>query len=73
MNYKDKQFILDYVEKVKLTRKEMNHHLFSTKNDLSEAEMEYLRLKMSLNDWKRPDQMTFPNGDTKELIWEGML
>ena len=73
MDYKDKQFILDYVENVKLTRKEMNHYVFSTKNDLSEAEMEYLRLKMSLNDWKRPQILTFPSGETKELIWEGML
>ena len=55
------------------TKIEWNKFIFMHDNDLSDCEMDYLKMKMKSKNWDKPDEMKFPNGDVKKLNWKSII
>lgn len=59
-------------EKQRVSDKEINFTVFAMDNNLSDKEVEYVRLWMQINK-RKPDELKMPNGDLKQLSWSKML
>ena len=55
-----------------MDRKEFNATVFQMNNNLSWCEVEFVQTWMRLFK-KKPERLTFPNGETKDLTWKEIV